>query len=99
MDDRREVGPPNQAQRGQRVRALVHTAQIRFPDQRGWSPSQRRAAGSGRSAGSGSIEIEFAAEASMRITGAVDAATLKAVVARVVEGRLSQGSAAGLGAR
>jgi transposase len=38
--------------------------------------------------GSGAIEIEFAAGARMRITGAVDTATLKAVVAVLTEGRL-----------
>jgi transposase len=38
-------------------------------------------------AGSGAIEIEFAAGARMRITGAVDGATLKAVVAALAEGR------------
>ena len=35
----------------------------------------------------GAIEIEFAAEARMRITGAVDAATLTAVVAALTDGR------------
>ena len=35
----------------------------------------------------GSIEIEFAAGARMRITGTVDAATLKAAVAALAEGR------------
>jgi transposase len=39
-------------------------------------------------ASSGAIEIEFAAGARMRITGAVDAATLKAVVAALADGRL-----------
>ncbi|WP_420831384.1 IS66 family insertion sequence element accessory protein TnpB [Bradyrhizobium acaciae] len=39
-------------------------------------------------AGGGAIEIEFAAGARMRITGVVDAATLKAVVAALAEGRL-----------
>jgi len=38
-------------------------------------------------AGSGAIEIEFAAGARMRITGSVDGATLKAVVAALAEGR------------
>jgi transposase len=33
------------------------------------------------------IEIEFAAGARMRITGAVDAATLKAAVAALADGR------------
>jgi len=36
----------------------------------------------------GAIEIEFAAAARMRITGAVDAATLTAVVAALTNGRL-----------
>ncbi|MDD1522403.1 IS66 family insertion sequence hypothetical protein [Bradyrhizobium sp. WBAH42] len=36
----------------------------------------------------GSIEIEFAAWARMRITGTVDAATLKAAVAALADGRL-----------
>ena len=40
-----------------------------------------------RPAGSGAIEIEFAAGARMRITGAVDAATLKAAVAALADGR------------
>ena len=44
--------------------------------------------GSGATPGStGVIEIEFAAEARMRITGAVDAATLTAVVAALADGR------------
>ena len=34
----------------------------------------------------GAIEIEFAAGTRMRITGAVDAATLKAAVAALVDG-------------
>jgi transposase len=36
----------------------------------------------------GSIEIEFAAGARMRITGTVDAATLKAAVAALADGRV-----------
>jgi transposase len=36
----------------------------------------------------GVIEIEFAVEARMRITGTVDAATLKAAVAALADGRL-----------
>jgi transposase len=39
-------------------------------------------------AGSGTIEIEFAAGARMRITGTVDAPTLKAAVAALADGRL-----------
>lgn len=38
-------------------------------------------------AGSGTIEIEFAAGARMRIIGTVDAVTLKAVVAALSDGR------------
>jgi len=38
-------------------------------------------------AGPGTIEIEFATGARMRITGAVDAATLTAAVAAMAEGR------------
>lgn len=38
--------------------------------------------------GGGSIEIEFAAGARMRITGTVDAATLKAVIAALADRRL-----------
>jgi transposase len=38
--------------------------------------------------GGGSIEIEFAAGARMRITGPVDAATLKAAVAALADGRV-----------
>jgi transposase len=37
--------------------------------------------------GGGAIEIEFAAGARMRITGAVDAATLKAALAALADGR------------
>ena len=55
--------------------------------QRGWSRHRgRRLVQPGR-AGSGAIEIEFAAGARMRITGAVDAATLTAVVAALAGGR------------
>jgi len=39
------------------------------------------------SAGGGSIEIEFASGARIRITGAVDQATLTAAVAALVGGR------------
>jgi len=39
------------------------------------------------SANSGAIEIEFATGARMRITGPVDAATLKAAVAALADGR------------
>jgi hypothetical protein len=40
-----------------------------------------------RSGSCGAIEIEFAAGARVRITGAVDAATLTAVVAALTDGR------------
>ena len=40
-----------------------------------------------RPTGGGAIEIEFAAGTRMRITGAVDAATLKAAVAALADGR------------
>ena len=40
-----------------------------------------------RSAGGGAIEIEFAAGTRMRITGTVDAVTLKAAVAALADGR------------
>jgi transposase len=40
------------------------------------------------SAGGGAIEIEFAGGARMRIIGTVDAATLKAAVAALSDGRL-----------
>src|SRR5262249_44151430 len=43
--------------------------------------------GGGGGGGGGSIEIEFAAGARMRITGAVDKATLAAVVAALADGR------------
>ena len=50
-------------------------------------PESRAAPGPVGAAGGGAIEIEFAGEARMRITGAVDAATLRAVVAALVDGR------------
>ena len=40
-----------------------------------------------QSVGGGTIEIEFAAGTRMRITGSVDAATLKAAVAALADGR------------
>jgi transposase len=43
--------------------------------------------GPGGPAGSGTIEIEFAAGARMRITGAIDAATLKAALAALANGQ------------
>lgn len=50
-------------------------------------PESGAAPGPVRSADGGAIEIEFATGTRMRITGAVDAATLKAVVAALAEGR------------
>jgi len=50
-------------------------------------PASGATPGPARSASSGAIEIEFAAGVRMRITGAVDAATLKAAVAALAEGR------------
>jgi transposase len=43
--------------------------------------------GPGGSVNSGAIEIEFATGARMRITGAVDQATLAAAVAALADGR------------
>jgi transposase len=51
------------------------------------APGSRATPGPVRSASGGVIEIEFAAGARMRITGAVDAATLKAAVAAPADGR------------
>jgi transposase len=51
-------------------------------------PESRAAPDRARSASGGVIEIEFAAGARMRIMGAVDAATLKAVVAALADGRM-----------
>lgn len=57
-------------------------------DQMGFVPAMVVAeAGPARSAGGGAIEIEFAAGTRMRITGTVDAATLKAAVAALADGR------------
>lgn len=50
--------------------------------------SEPEAAAPANSTGGGSIEIEFASGARMRITGAVDAATLGATVAALSGGRL-----------
>jgi transposase len=50
-------------------------------------PESGAAPGPVGAAGGGAIEIEFAGGARMRITGAVDAATLRAVVAALVDGR------------
>jgi|SRR5437899_8886026 len=50
-------------------------------------PESGAAPGPVGAAGSGAIEIEFAAGVRMRITGAADAATLKAVVAALADGR------------
>jgi len=51
------------------------------------APGSRATPGPVRSASGGAIEIEFAAGVRMRITGAVDAATLKAAVAALADGR------------
>jgi transposase len=62
--------------------------QMRAPAPTGFAPVQ--IAGEVRSTGSaglGTIEIEFAARARMRISGAVDPATLTAVVAALTRGR------------
>ncbi|WP_028351572.1 IS66-like element accessory protein TnpA [Bradyrhizobium murdochi] len=50
-------------------------------------PESGTVPGPGGSAGGGAIEIEFATGARMRITGAVDTATLKAAVAALADGR------------
>ena len=50
-------------------------------------PDSSVTAGPVEPARAGAIEIEFAAGVRMRITGAVDAATLKAAVAALAEGR------------
>jgi transposase len=50
-------------------------------------PDSGAAPGSVRPASRGTIEIEFAAGARMRITGAVDAPTLKAAVAALADGQ------------
>ena len=50
-------------------------------------PESRTTPGPVGSAGGGAIEIEFAAGTRMRITGAVDAATLRAAVAALADGR------------
>jgi len=50
-------------------------------------PDSARRPGPGGSANNGAIEIEFAAGARMRITGAVDVATLAAAVAVLTGGR------------
>ena len=50
-------------------------------------PESGTAPGPGASANSGAIEIELATGARMRITGPVDAATLKAAVAALADGR------------
>ena len=62
--------------------------QMRAPAPSGFTPVQIAGeAPSTGSAGLGTIEIEFAAGARMRISGAVDAATLTAVVAALTRGR------------
>ena len=61
---------------------------LRAPAQLGFAPV-RIAPGTAPAglAGSGAIEIEFATGARMRITGAVDVATLTAAVGALVDGR------------
>jgi transposase len=51
------------------------------------APVSETAPASASSASGGAIEIEFAAGVRMRITGAVDAATLTAAVAALADGR------------
>jgi len=51
------------------------------------APDRQPLMASAETCGSIEIEIEFAAGARMRITGAVDAATLSAVVAALTDGR------------
>jgi transposase len=62
--------------------------QLRAQAQLGFAPVQiaPQAATGGRT-GAGAIEIEFATGARMRITGAVDAATVTAAVVALVDGR------------
>ena len=50
-------------------------------------PEAAVASPAGLAAGGGTIEIDFAAGARMRITGAVDKATLTAAVAALADGR------------
>jgi transposase len=64
--------------------------QMRAPAPSGFTPVQIAGEAPSTTAGLvglGTIEIEFAAGARMRISGAVDAATLTAVVAALTRGR------------
>ena len=62
--------------------------QLRAPRGIGFVPVQIAPGGSpGGLAGPSAIEIEFASGARMRVTGAVDPATLTAAVAALVDGR------------
>ena len=63
--------------------------QMRAPAPTGFTPVQiaGEAPSTGGLVGLGTIEIEFAAGARMRISGAVDPATLTAVVAALTRGR------------
>jgi transposase len=62
---------------------------MRAPPPTGFTPVQiaGEAPSTGGFVGLGTIEIEFAAGARMRISGAVDPATLTAVVAALTRGR------------
>lgn len=61
--------------------------QLRAPVQMGFAPVRIAAEAAGSLAGLGTIEIELASGARMRITGVVDAATLAAAVAALGGGR------------
>ena len=61
--------------------------QVGFVPARVVSGSRPTVPASDRPAGGGAIEIELAAGMRMRITGSVDAATLKAAVAALLDGR------------
>lgn len=60
--------------------------QLRAPAQLGFAPVRIACAPAGL-AGPGTIEIEFATGGRMRITGAVDPATLTAAIAVLADGR------------
>ena len=78
---------------GASVSAVAREAGIHPSQLFGWRRQMRAPAPTGftpvqiAGAGLGTIEIEFAAGARMRISGAVDAATLTAVVAALTRGR------------
>ena len=61
--------------------------QLRVQPQIGFAPVQIASGPAPADPAGGAIEIEFATGARMRITGAVDTATLTAVVAALTEGR------------